>query len=287
MEPRPYGALTYSPIIDRPPLKWPNGARLAVWIIPNIEFRPMDQLMRDGEKILPNVGPWSRRDYGNRVGVFRLMEAFETRGIRGTVALNSDVCAVHPRVVERACQLNWELMGHCETNAKPLHHLPAGEERNTIKRVLDVIEKASGKRPRGWLGPGMNETWNTPENLAAEGLTYCADYCNDDQPYRMTVGKPPLIALPYTLELNDTHIIIQKGYSSVQFGKGIKRAFETLYREGRETSKVMAIALHPWISGTPQNIGPLTDALDHMAGHDGVWFATGSEIVDAYVAQTK
>src|SRR5690606_9558901 len=117
-------------------------------------------LMNGEAPIVPNVLPWARRDYGNRIAVFRLMDVMAKRNIRGTVALNSDICVEHPRTLEVAGELGWEMMGHCQTNTRPLHKIPADEERRVIANTLDQIEKTTGKRPRGWLGSGLNETWN-------------------------------------------------------------------------------------------------------------------------------
>lgn len=287
MPPRNYGPFPYSPIIDRPPLKWPNGKRLAVWIIPNIEYFPMDAEITGELPHRPNVMAWARRDYGNRIGVYRIMETMGNRGIRATVALNSDICIEHPRIIEKAMELDWELMGHGESNTRPLHKIPADKEREVIARTLSTIEKISGKRPQGWLGSGLNETWSTLDHLAAEGARYVADWVNDDQPYYMNVGKPPLVSIPYSAELNDTQMINRKNYTPDAFGDMIRRQFEVLYEESAASARVMAICIHPWITGVPHAIPYLGRALDALAKHDGVWFATGSEIVDAYIAQAK
>ena len=287
MEPRRYGPFKYSPIIDRPPLKWPNAAQLAVWVVPNIEFFPLNEAIGREEPVLPNIFPWSRRDYGNRVAVFRLMDVLAKRGIRATVALNSEICVEHPRIIERGCELGWEWMGHCESNARPTNKLPAQDEREVIGRALKTIESATGRRPRGWLGAGGSESWNSIESLAAEGVRYVADWINDDQPYVMEIGQPPLVSIPYSGEINDAASIVRRNIESEEFGRMIRRQFQVLYEEGRETGKVMCIALHPWIIGQPHRIGPLVDALDFIAAHAGVWFATGSEIIEAYLQQRR
>ena len=291
MEPRRYGPFTYSAIIDRPPLRWPNGARVAIWVIPNIEFYPFDTPYYMGlpgaKPIAPNVLEWSRRDYGNRVGVFRMMDMLAERGIRATVALNSDICIQHPRIIELSNELAWELMGHGLTNTELLSDLPPGKEHKVIAETLSVIEKASGKRPVGWLGPGLTQTWNTLEYLAQEGVRYVADFVNDDQPYPFDIGEPPLISIPYTIDLNDTQVMNRRNYSAEAFGDLIRSQFDVLYEEGAQSGRVIAIALHPWISGFPHTKRPLGQALDYIKGHDGAWFATGTEIIDAYLEAAK
>ena len=291
MEPRRYGPFTYSAIIDRPPLRWPNNARVAIWVIPNIEFYPFDTPYYMGlpgaKPIAPNVLEWSRRDYGNRVGVFRMMDMLGERGIRATVALNADICIQHPRIIERSNALGWELMGHGLTNTQLLSDLPPGEERKVIAETLSIIEKVSGKRPVGWLGPGLTQTWNTLDYLAQEGVRYVADFVNDDQPYPFDIGEPPLISIPYTIDLNDTQVMNRRNYSAEAFGDLIRSQFDALYEEGAASGRVMAIALHPWISGYPHAKRALGQALDYIKGHDGAWFATGTEIIDAYLQAAK
>ena len=281
MEPSRYGPFPYSPIIDRAPLRWPNGKKLAVWIVPNIEYFPLDERMKGEEPSLPNIFAWSRRDYGNRIGVFRLMDVLAKRGIRATVALNSEICDEHPRIIERGVELGWELMGHCQSNARPIHTMEAAEERRVIEATLATIERVSGARPVGWLGSGGNESWRTLENLSECGVRYVADWINDDQPYAMKIGKPPMMSIPYSADINDTSQINRKNITSEYFGRMIRRQFDVLFSEAQTNAKVMCIALHPWIIGQPHRIGDLADALDYICGHAGVWLATGREIIEA------
>jgi allantoinase len=286
MEERRCGPFQYSPFIDRARLQWPNGARVAVWVIPNIEFYPLTGLMTGENAIVPNVPAWARRDYGNRIGVFRLIDVMAKRNIPGTVALNSDVCIEHPRILEATGELGWEIIGHCQNNTLPLHKLAEAEERRSIAGTLDQIEKATGRRPRGWLGAGLNETWNTLEYLSAEGVRYVADWVNDEQPYVMDIGDPNIVSIPYTLELNDITAINQNHRTADEFGHMIREQFSVLYEDANNTALVMAIALHPYIIGVPHRIRALASAFDFIAGHHDVWFATGSAIVDAYLQQT-
>ena len=180
MQPARYGPFPYSPIIRRPPLKWPNGAHVALWVIPNIEFFALDEKVPPGSggtgAPVPDIPAWSARDYGNRVGVFRLMEVLDRHGIRATVALNSELCAEHPAIIEEGNKRQWEWMGHCESNTRRLNAAAPGEEPRIIKNSLAVIERATGRRPQGWLGSGLQETWDTLDLLAAEGCDYVCDW---------------------------------------------------------------------------------------------------------------
>src|SRR5271167_2010739 len=210
MTPRRYGPLPYLPITRRPKLTWPNGARVALWVNPNIEFFGLDDVMpgnlnervpREHAKI-PNVRNWAVRDYGNRIGIWRLMEVLARHGIRASAALNSEVCDHHPEIIEEAGRLGWELIGHNQTNALRLTEMDAAQERDAIRATIDRIEAASGKRPVGWLGAGLAETWNTLDYLAEAGIRYVCDWVNDDQPYLFEIGTPPLVSLPYSLQTN-------------------------------------------------------------------------------------
>jgi peptidoglycan/xylan/chitin deacetylase (PgdA/CDA1 family) len=216
-----------------------------------------------------------------------MMDMLGQRNIRATVALNSDICIEHPRIIEKATELEWELMGHCDSNVNLLSDVPPDKERTLITRTLSTIEKATGRRPAGWLGAGLTETWNTLEHLAAEGVRYVADFCNDDQPYAIDVGQPPLVSIPYTIELNDTQAMNRRNQTAEEFGDLIRSQFEVLYNEGTDSGRVMAIALHPWISGVPHAVGALGQTLDFLADHDGVWFATGTEIINAFLQATR
>ena len=233
---------------------------------------------------IPNVRNWSVRDYGNRVGVWRLMETMTRHGMRGTAALNSEVCNHHPEVIAEMVRLGWELMGHNETNALRLTEMKPEAERTSILRALDTIEKASGQRPKGWLGAGLAETWHTLDHLCEGGVRYVCDWVNDDQPYTMDVGNPRMVSLPYSVQINDVPAYFDYKQSVPEFEQMIRRQFDTLYREGGESGRVMAIAVHPFVTGQAHRIQALDKALDYICGHEGVWKATGWEIVEHYLA---
>lgn len=290
MNPSRYGPFSYVPITRRPKLAWPNGARIAFWVNPNIEFFRLDDVMpgNANERVakehakVPNVRNWALRDYGNRVGVWRLMKVLARHGVRATTALNSEVCDHHPEIIEEALKLGWELMGHGQTNAVRLNEASPDQERDAIFATLDRIERASGVRPVGWLGPGLAETWRTLDYLSEAGIKYVCDWINDDQPYTMTVGKPRLVSLPYSIQTNDAPTYFEMKASAPEFERILKAQFDTLYEEGAESGRVMAIAIHPFITGVPHRIGALEGALEHICSHEGVWLATGQEIVEHY-----
>lgn len=285
MKPRVYGPYSWSPIIRRPTFSFGNNARVAVWIIPNIEFFSLSDMIpasAGGGGKVPDVPGYSVRDYGNRIGVFRLMETMDRYGARGTVALNSDLCQQHPEIIEECVKRGWEFMGHNETNTKRLNEVPAGEDGAIVRRAIETIARETGQKPRGWLGSGLQETWNTLDDLIDNGLEYVADWMFDDQPIRMTIedGRS-IMSVPYSHELNDKPAFEKRGFTADDFARMIMAQFDTLWREGETQPRVMAIALHPYITGMPHRIGALDKALDYISRHDRVWFATGAEIAAA------
>jgi allantoinase len=283
MKPQPYGPFPYLPMPTRPKMTWPNGARVALWVIPNVEFFSLEESVPAGSggsgNKAPDVMQWAARDYGNRVGIFRIMDVLDRHNIRATVALNSDLCAQHPYIIEQGCKRNWEWMGHNQTNTRRLSDAgPAGEEA-LIAGTLSTIAAATGTRPVGWLSSGLQETWDSLELLATHGVRYVADWINDDQPYMMQLPEGKTIAsVPYSGEINDKPAYEKLHRTGPEFGDMIRRQFDVLYREGEHSARVMAIALHPYLSGVPHRIDALDAALNYICAHENVWLATGSEI---------
>lgn len=291
MKPGRHGPFPYSPIIRRPPLKWPHGAHVALWVIPNIEFFALDEQVPSGSGgtgvPVPDVPTWSARDYGNRIGVFRLMQVLDRHGIRATVALNSELCAEHPVIIEEGNKRDWEWMGHCESNTRRLNEAAPGDESGIIKRSLAAIEQGTGTRPRGWLGSGLQETWETLDLLAAAGCEYVCDWTNDDQPYIMNLdGGRTLVSVPYSHEINDKPVFERLHRTADEFREMICRQFDVLYREGAESGRVMAIAIHPYLTGVPHRIDAFDAALRYINQHQKLWKATGSEISSHYRTQS-
>jgi len=287
MKPQRTGPFSYSPIIHRPKLVWPNKERVALWVIPNIEVFALNESVRKGVGKIPDVPSHCVRDYGARIGVWRIVEVLQHYGIRGTVALNSEVCDAYPEIIKETMRLDWEFMGHNQSNTRRLNECPAEEERGLIHDTLARIEKATGKRPAGWLSSGLQETWNTLEYLVEGGCRYVADWVNDDQPYLMNINGKQLVSIPYSFEINDIYGFVEKHRTAGEFDDMIRRQFNVLYREGASSGRVMAIAIHPYIIGMPHRIDALSSALEYICSHAGVWLATGAEIVDHYLASGR
>ena len=272
----PFALFPFRAIADAPKITWPNGARVAVWVIPNVEHFHLEI-----GSPAPDVRNFSRRDYGNRVGLWRLMDVLTKHKIRGTVALNAEIGVYYPRIMQAMIDLDWELMGHGLTNSKIMSGLEIDAERKLILDTRKVIEDW-GRKMHGWLGPGLTETFNTPDLLKESGVEYVADWVNDDLPYRFNNG---LYSIPYSIELNDMPLFNNPSISIDDFKRRICDSFDVLYAEGATNGRVLGIALHPFLIGAAHRIKYLDEALQYIAGHDKVWFATGDEIIKAYQAQ--
>ena len=285
MEPSAYGPYPYQSIRNRKRINWPDGARIAFWVVPNIEAFALDSAIPGSTGKIPDVSAFGRRDYGNRVAVYRMIDVMARHGVRGTVALNSDICDVCPEVVDACLEHGWEMMGHCQSNTKRIIDAPSQEAADQIVHdTLDRIEKHTGVRPKGWLGAGRQEIWSTVDVLVEEGCTYTVDWDNDDQPVLMDIGGRPLVSMPYGAGVSDLQAF-RDGYTGDEFERMIKRAFDVLYRETETADRVAAMSLHPFHIGLPHRIDALDAGLEYIMSHDGVWAATGEEIVNHFLAQ--
>jgi allantoinase len=278
----------FSAIVDRPPLRLPGKARLVFWTIVNYEVwdisRPMARQVLPaptGVPLLPDVPNWSWHEYGMRVGAWRFFELFETRGICPTLATNARVCEDYPRVAEQAKTARWEFLAHAYDQL-PIHK--QDDQAAMIERSLAVIERFTGTRPVGWLGPGLTQTLETPELLAAAGVKYIGDWVYDDEPTVIRTAKGPLVTLPYTVELNDIPMMIVQHHESDYLLKRAIDQFDRLYAEGKHRAKIMALAIHPYISGQPHRVKYLEAIYDYVDRFEGVLHWNGAEILDWYLS---
>jgi allantoinase len=278
----------YSAIIDRDPLKLPNGARVAVVPYINIEHFPEDipgtALVPGTQGFSPDPLNYGWRDYGNRVGLWRMMDIMDPLGMRGTVCLNSDIIREYPRIIEEGEKRNWAWIGHGINNAPAnfLSGIDEDREREIIGAVLEDMEKALGRKTKGWLGPFLVETMNTPNILADLGVEYLCDFCADDQPFKFNTKTGNLISVPYTVELNDIPAFLNLGVSGADFGDMIIDQFDVLYEEGATNARIMPICLHNFLIGQPFRAKHLKRAFEYIAKHDDVWLTTGDEVNDWY-----
>ena len=234
----PSDRIPYSAITERAPLKLPNGARMAVWAVINVEewdpTQPMPRTVLTppaGGSPMPDVPNWAWHEYGNRVGFWRLLKIFDEFAIPGVIAINGSALAAYPAIVQAAVERNWEFIGHgfTQRNLQKVEN-----ERADIRKVRDAIAKATGKPPRGWLGPGLTETWQTPDVLVEEGYDYVADWVLDDQPVWLKTRGKPILNLPYTQECNDVAMmLIQHHKASEYYDRAIDQ-FEQIYADAAE-----------------------------------------------------
>lgn len=291
-EPLPHARRhAYSAIVDRPVLKLPNDGRIIVWTIVNLEVwdiaRPMARQILPaptGQVLLPDVPNWSWHEYGMRVGVWRFFDLYKRLGIRPTLSINARLCLDYERVAAQARDAGWEFMGHAYEQM-PIHKVE--DQAGMIARSMDVLEKFAGKRPVGWLGPGLTQTHETPELLAAAGVKYIGDWVYDDEPTVIATANGPLVTLPYTVELNDIPMMVVQHHESGYWAQRCKDQFDRLWTEGADRPRVMAIAIHPYISGQPHRIKYLEEVYDHIGRHQGVVHWNGAEIYDWYNGLAK
>jgi allantoinase len=277
----------YSAIIDRPNLALPNGARMVVWTIVNVEVWDIARRMPrqvlpapTGDTSLPDVPHWCWHEYGARVGFWRFFELYERLKIRPTLAINARVCLDYPRLAQACKDAGWEFMGHSFEQG-PIHN--EKDQPAMIERTLSTIEKFTGERPAGWLGPGLTETYDTPDHLAAAGIKYIGDWVYDDEPTEITTKNGPLVTLPYTIELNDITMMVVQHHEAAYWTKKCLDAFERLYEESAQRTKFMAIAIHPYITGHPFRIKYHEAIYEQIAKFPGVLHWNGEEILDWYL----
>jgi len=276
----------FLPIVDRPALALPDGKRMIVWVVINIEEWPLTGAMArtvlpfpQGVSAIPDVANYGWHEYGLRVGFWRMKEVLDKHGVKASVSLNAVVCESYPRVVEACLQSGWEIFGHgYEQRSLAVE----SDERAVIRKTIDVIKAFTGKAPRGWMGPGLGETFDTPDVLAEEGIEYVLDWVNDDLPYRMKVKKGALYSVPYSLELNDIPIHAIQHHRSSELYDRTRDQFDTLYRESAQGARVMAIAVHPYLTGAPHRIAYFDKIFEYIKQKQDVVFLRGGEILDWY-----
>ena len=288
---KPGARADYSAIVDRPPLRLPPGIRLVLWPIVNLEVweieRPMARQVLPaptGVAVAPDVPNWSWHEYGMRVGIWRFITAFDRFGIRPTLSINARVTEDYHRVASACLDRQWEFMGHSFVQM-PIHAVE--DQQELIERSLSTLEAFTGRRPVGWLGPGLTQTYDTPDLLAAAGVQYIGDWVYDDEPTEIRTKHGPLVTLPYTVELNDIPMMIVQHHESEYFTRRCIDTFDRLYQEGANRAKIMAIAIHPYISGQPHRIKYLEAVYDHIGRHPGVLHWNGVQILDWYRAAAK
>jgi allantoinase len=280
--------ITFSPIDKRPRLRWPNGARVALWLVPNVEhyeYAPRAGQPRDPWPRVPHpdVLGYSRADYGNRIGIWRTFDVIDRYKMPCTVSLNLAVYEHFPEIMEACEARDWEVLCHGIYNTDYLWGLPENEERAIVQDCVATHHRLTGRRLRGWFSPAGSWTLNTPDLVAEAGITYYCDWGFDDQPFPMNTRAGRLIAMPYSFDINDG-INFRGNVEAAEFAEATISMFDRFYAEGEEQGRVMCIPVHPFILGQPHRVRHFDNILRHIASHDRVWVARGAEIADWYAA---
>lgn len=283
----PPGRVDYSPIVDRPPIRWPDGARLALWVAPNVEHYeytpPFDGNRNPWPRTpYPDVQQYSYRDYGNRVGFWRMLEVLDAYQTQCTVSLNLAVLEHFPEIRDAMVERDWDYMSHGIYNTRYLNTCSQEEERAFYADCVETLKRHTGKDLKGMLGPAISATDYTPDLMAEAGLVYHTDWVHDDQPVPIRVDSGRLISVPYSFELNDSPVFARH-FEGEYFVDMCKAQFDTLYAEGAESGRVMCIALHPFLFGQPHRIRYLDEILDYVGSHSSVWHTTADAIAEYYL----
>jgi peptidoglycan/xylan/chitin deacetylase (PgdA/CDA1 family) len=245
--------------------------------------KPSTSIFGGTTALAPDPLNYGWRDYGPRVGIWRMLQSLDRHGVRATALINSDVCSRYPQIVRAGMDRDWAWVAHGRDNSTLQAGMTQEEERAYLTEVVDTIEAATGRRPRGWLGPALTETFETPSLLAELGLQYTLDWANDEQPYELAV--PGMYSVPYSIELNDVTLFVSKSFTGPEFLQAVRDQLDQLYEDSAESGRVMALCVHPFSVSQPFRHRYFDQALEYIAGHAGVWLATSDEILDAYRAQ--
>lgn len=284
----PTERLAYSPIVARAPLRLPGGARVVFWVIVNVEEWDINQPMPRtvltppaGGTPTPDIPNWAWHEYGNRVGFWRILDVLDRFRIKAALAINGSCIKNYAPIAAAAHSRGWEFIGHGFTQK---NMQKVDNERQAIRDTAAAIARLTGKPPRGWLGPGLTETWETPDILVEEGYEYVCDWVLDDQPVSLKTRDGTIVNIPYTQECNDVAMmLIQHHKASEYFERAIDQ-FEQLYEDARDSARIMALVVHPYIMGAPHRVKHFRRVFEDIHGRDGVLFWTGEQILDWYQA---
>jgi peptidoglycan/xylan/chitin deacetylase (PgdA/CDA1 family) len=278
----------YWPITERPPIEWPDGKRFAFYVGLNIEHfhpgRPSTSVLGLTATLPVDPANQGWRDYSTRVGVWRMIDTLDRYGLRASVLLNSEVCQEYPQIVEAGVERDWAWLGHGETNSAMWTGLDLEDERAKLRGIVETITTATGKAPRGWLGPALTETANSLDLLAENGFTYSLDWVADDQPFPLSVAGARMASVPYSIEINDIPFFLDRGLTAPEFKQAIIDQFDCLRKESaRWPGHVFGVSLHPFLINQPSRQRYLEEALDHVCRHDDVWLTTSDDIAAWYL----
>ena len=282
----PTDRVTYTAIPNRPRLSLPGGARMAVWVIVNVEeWNPKEPMPRTvltppaGGSPIPDIPNWAWHEYGNRVGFWRLLQVFDEFQIPAVLAINGSAVRTYEAISRAALDRDWEFIGHgfTQKNMQKVEN-----EREDIVKTREAIRDFTGRPPRGWLGPGLTETWETPDILIEEGFEYVADWVLDDQPVRLKTRTKPIVSIPYTQECNDVAMMLIQHHTAAEYRTRAVDQFDQIYEDSAVSARIMALVVHPYIMGVPHRVQYFRDSIAHMRERSDAVFWTGERILDWY-----
>jgi len=283
----PKERLSYSPISDRAPLTLSDGKRLVVWVIVNVEewdiSEPMPRTVLSppaGGSPMPDIPNWAWHEYGNRVGFWRLLKVFDELRVPACLAINGSAISAYAPIARAARDRNWEFIGHGYSQ-KSMQKVES--EAADIARTTEAIQHFTGRRPRGWLGPGLTETWETPDLLVEAGYEYVCDWVLDDEPVRLNTRSGPILSIPYTQECNDVAMMLIQHHKASEFYERAMDQFEQIYKDAKGSARVMAISVHPYIMGAPHRAKYFRMIFEKIRKKRDVVFWTGAQIADWYI----
>ena len=283
----------YVPLPKRAPLRWPNQARLALIVTINLEYW---DLLKDSDKpyyaggppVIPDPVPgnipdfpnYSWREYGHRVGVWRMLDTFDAVGVPASCTMNAKMGLERRDIIDAVNQRGWELVAHNYEQGDLLtnYQFDRDAEAALISEALKVYEDTVGRKARGWLSSSLRSTTQTADILVEQGLSFICDYMNDEQPYLIQTPSGPIVSTPYSVEINDFTFFHRRGMSTGAVLELLKEQFDQLYLEGESSGRLMNIGLHPHVAGHPYRIRALREFLQYALGFDGVWWARREEI---------
>ena len=270
----------FSPIVGRPPIQWPHAKRVAFYVGVALEHylldKPSTSIFAGTALLKPDPLNYGWRDYGMRVGIWRMIDSLDRHGMRATAFLNSEVCARYPAIIEAGCQRGWAWIAHGRDNSTFQSFATRQEEVTYLREVVNTIESRTGSRPRGWVGPALTETFETPSILAELGLDYVLDWCADDQPFHLNI--PGMLSVPYSIELNDVTLFANRNLSGADFLQIIKDQYDQLSADSVQSGRVMGLGLHPFVVNQPFRHKYLDRALEYIASQPDVWLTTADDI---------
>ena len=284
-----HGRYSWSMLKDRQPIEWPGGKKVALWVNVSLQFFPLAQKDKTfpvpgGMRMpYPDLRHYSLRDYGNRVGIYRVLKALDKSGIKPTIAMNAEVARRYPALRQRIVERGDEIIAH-GLHMDALHHseIPKELEIERIQQSLSILRELTEQPIVGWLSPGKSQSFNTSDLLAENGIRYMCDWVNDALPYSFQTLSDPLVALPLSTELEDTFILMNNLHSMESYVEQVSDAMDFLVQEANEKGgRLLTLSLHPWLVGQPHRIKQLEALLSALGSHDDVWCANASEIIEA------